>query len=105
MLFLYCRYAESNGNGSTAWEELTLPELYAFFAIFIVMGIKKLPSIDMYWSGNYMIGCKLISETMTRDRFQIINRFLHVSNNDDAIPKGQPGYNPLFKVQPLIDHL
>ena len=77
----------------------------AFLAIFLVMGVKKLPSIDMYWSGNKMVGCPWISQTMTRDRFQLINRFLHIVDNTLAIPKGSPGYNPLFKVQPILDHL
>ena len=91
--------------GKGTWDELTNEELNAYIAIFIVMGIKKLPSIDMYWSSNPMIGCPWISNTMTRNRFQSINRFLHLADNEAAIPKGQPGYNPLFKVQPIIDHM
>ena len=61
---------------SENWKLLTAEELNAFLAIFIVMGIKKLPSLDMYWSENNMIGCPWIREIMPRNRFKQINRFL-----------------------------
>lgn len=104
-IFMVYRYARESGMTETNWNDVTVPELQAFLAIFIVMGIKKLPQMDMYWSTNDMIGCPWISQTMTRARFQMINRFLHVANNAEAVNRGEPGYNPLFKVQPLIDHL
>ena len=87
------------------WTDITPDELNAFVAIFIVMGIKKLPSIHMYWSENDMIGCAWISKIMSRNRFSQINRFLHVVDNALSVPKDAPGYNPLFKIQPLLDHM
>ena len=68
------------------------------------MGVKKLPSIEMYWSENKMVGCPWITGVMSRNRFKEINRFLHVVNNAEAIKRGQHGYNPLLKIQPLIDY-
>ena len=52
-----------------------------------------------------MIGCPWIREIMPRNRFKQINRFLHVANNALAVEKGEPGYNPLFKIQPVLDHM
>jgi hypothetical protein len=30
---------------------------------------------------------------------------LHVVNNDNHVPRGQPGYDPLFKIRPVLDHM
>ena len=87
------------------WTDIPPDELNAFVAIFIVMGINKLPSIHMYWSENDMIGCAWISKIMSRNRFCQINRFLHVVDNALSVPKDAPGYNPMFKIQPLLDHM
>ena len=87
------------------WVDINASEFSAFLAIFIVMGIKKLPAIDMYWSENKMLGCSWISETMSCNQFKQINRFLHLVNNALALPKDAPNYNPLFKLQPILDHM
>ena len=66
------RYARTVGNAGNDWQEVNLAEMKAFFAIFIVMGIKRLPSMDLYWSSSQMVGCHWISQTISRDRFQAI---------------------------------
>ena len=99
------RYANALPAATEPWVDICADELNAFISIFIVMGIKKLPSVSMYWSENEMVKCPWISKVMSRTRFYQINRVLHLADNDLAIPKGFPGHNPLFKVQPLIDHM
>ena len=42
---------------------------------------------------------------MLRDRFFNILRFLHLVDSTKQKSKGEHGYDPLFKVRPLIDHL
>jgi hypothetical protein len=39
------------------------------------------------------------------DRFLAILTTFHLNNNDAKAARGQPGYNPLFKVWPVIDTL
>ena len=103
--FCSFRYAHSTLNEGDLWTDLTVEELKAFFGIFIVMGIKKLPALNMYWSENEMLGCPWIIKTMSCKRFTEIIRFLHLVDNALMIQKDQPGYNPLFKITPLLDHL
>ena len=62
--FCSFRYAHSTLNEGDLWTDLTVEELKAFFGIFIVMGIKKLPALNMYWSENEMLGCPWIIKTM-----------------------------------------
>lgn len=42
---------------------------------------------------------------MSRDRFLSILRFLHLADSTKQKKQGEQGYDPLFKVRPLIDHL
>src|SRR5271156_1750671 len=40
---------------------------------------------------------------MSRNRFQILLKFIHASNNAEYVPKGEIGYDPLFKVREFYD--
>ena len=42
-------------------------------------------------------------DIMSRNRFQSILRYLHCNDNLTAVPRGNPGYDPLHKVSPVID--
>ena len=42
---------------------------------------------------------------MKRDRFSLIMKFCHLADNEKYIPKGQPGYDPLFKLRPFMEPL
>ena len=42
---------------------------------------------------------------MKRDRFSLIMKFIHLADNEAYIPKGQPGYDPLFKLRPFLEPL
>ena len=40
---------------------------------------------------------------MPRNRYQLLNAFLHFNKNDLRIARGEEGYDPLLKVRPLIN--
>jgi hypothetical protein len=42
---------------------------------------------------------------MSRDRFLALLTMFHLKNNDAKAAREQPGYDPLFKIQPVIDTL
>ena len=44
-------------------------------------------------------------QVIKRDRFSLIMKFLHLSDNTQYIPKGQPGHDPLYKLRPLFQPL
>ena len=37
--------------------------------------------------------------------YNLINRMFHLCDNTQDIPRGQPGYDPWFKVRPILDRL
>ena len=87
------------------WKKITTAELRAFFGFSILMGINHLPSIDDYWSRDPQLRYAPIADRIPRWRFREISRYLHFVDNDDLVPRGDPAFDRLGKVRPLIDHL
>ena len=44
-----------------------------------------------------------IADVMSKGRFQKLSHYFHLNENSAAVPKGQPEYDPLLKVRPLLD--
>ena len=42
---------------------------------------------------------------MKRDRFSLIMKFLHLADNEQYVPKGQPGHDPIFKLRSFLEPL
>ena len=42
---------------------------------------------------------------MSQDRFLAILTMFQLNNNNEKAARGQPGYDPLFKIRPVIDTL
>lgn len=81
------------------WVDVTKIEMKTFLGICMWMGLTPFPSIANYWSKN-LIYQSNISQFMCRNRFEILLRTFHCSNNNDC-PRG----DRLFKVRYLIDSL
>ena len=93
---------ETNGYATQKGRnfETTEDEMKAFLGINFIVGIKKLPSLEDYWSTDKCIGNEKIQNVMTRTRFQSILQNLHFSNNDND-DKTYKSY----KIRPVIEHL
>jgi hypothetical protein len=87
------------------WKETTNKEMKIFFALIIAMGITQKSNTEDYWSADETNNTPLFSKMMAKDRFLLILSNLHIVNNNDTIPHGQPGYDALFKVRPFINVL
>ncbi|XP_043283530.1 piggyBac transposable element-derived protein 4-like [Venturia canescens] len=66
------------------------------------MGVKKLPSFRDYWSRNPQLNDQYISSIMTFNRFSFIMNHLHINDNDKEPRKGDPCYDKLYKIRPMI---
>lgn len=82
-----------------------IEELQAFIGVNIAMGMLRLPQIRDYWATNNILATPWFPSIMSRDRFLSILRFLHLADSTKQKKQGEQGYDPLFKVRPLIDHL
>ncbi|XP_067826911.1 piggyBac transposable element-derived protein 4-like isoform X1 [Heptranchias perlo] len=101
------RYAmqcqEKAGKMDSFWIPTDAHEIKAFLAINIMMGIKQLPRISLYWSQDTALRCPWVSSAMSRDRFWKINQYLHLRDNTGALDKSDPNHDPLYKVRALME--
>ena len=101
-------YAHNNFSSKPnprAYTDVNVDEMKAFIGMLILMGILRLPRLEMYWStSNEYIATAGISKIMSKTRFEQILCFLHLANNtDQEPPTGTP--DKLFKIRKLADLL
>ena len=66
------------------WTPTNKNELKRFFGLLLWMGLVKLPSISSYWSTDKTCSQTFPKTVMSRSRFELLLRFLHFSNNEQA---------------------
>jgi len=74
----------------------------AYLGLNIAMGLLRLPQISDYWSKSNVLSTPIFPAILSRDWFQNI---LHLNDSDGQKKKGESGFDPLYKVRPLLDHL
>lgn len=79
-------------------------ELLAFLGITIIMSIHKLPSTRLYWSTNPVFTVPVVSNVMTRDRYEEIRSLLHFMDNNKQPKRDNPNYDKAYKVRSVINH-
>ena len=84
------------------WTDTSPSEIQAFVALQIAMGLNCKPSVKDYWRKYWLTETKF-GNVMSRDRYLLLSTFLHFSNNEQRVQRGQEGFNPLFKIQPVLD--
>ena len=88
------------------WNPVTLQEIKKFFAIVIHMSVLRKSSVRDYWSLRQIIQTPYAASVgMSRDRFLAVLTMLHLNNNDAKAARGEPDYDPLFKIRQVIDTL
>ena len=70
-----------------------------FLGLIFVTGIVRKPKLELYWSTRGIFQTLIFSQIMSRNRFQLIQRYLHVNDNNAA------GTNKdhLYKIR--VEHL
>ncbi|KAL8597800.1 hypothetical protein ACOMHN_004915 [Nucella lapillus] len=83
----------------------TTPEEFrAFLGVTFNMGLIRKTTISSYWDSCHPSQkTAWFLEHFSRDRFQLLMKFLHYNNNQLQPPPGDPAHK-LYKIQPLIDH-
>jgi hypothetical protein len=86
-------------------EDVTIAEMKAYVGLQIMMGVCTKPKLPDYWALLGIDKTPSFREVMSRNRYQLINSFLHFSDNEGRVAKGQPGYDPLYKIAQLMSIL
>lgn len=99
--------ADANPHArSLTWRETDVTEMKAFVGLLLNMGLIKKPTIESYWQEGqhcWMSHSPAFGEIMRRNRFQNILRYLHCNDNLQAVPRGQEGHDPGFKIRPVLE--
>ena len=67
------------------------------------MGLTRKSKMEKYWSQNGTINTPFFGKYMSKNTFQLILGNVHINDNAQYIPNGQPHHDPLFKVRPFLD--
>jgi hypothetical protein len=93
--------------GKGRWKYLSIQGLKVFFVISFYVGLKKQPNMKTYWQrrGSFF-HCPVISQIFTRDRFQAITKYLHITNSATYVTnREEPGYDKMGQVHWLVDEI
>ena len=88
------------GSRVKDWTALSVRELKAFLGLLFLTGIVSKPELAMFWSTNELYATPYFGRVMSRNRFQLILKFLHFTNNTTADTQDK-----LYKIRPVLDYL
>ena len=84
---------------SEEWKPVTVIEMKKVLGLIFVTGIVRKPKLELYWSTRGIFQTPLFPQTMSRNRFQLIQRYLHFSDNNAAVTNE----DPLCKIRTILD--
>lgn len=90
------RYSQQQGVSF----QTNIEEIKAFLGMTILMGYHRLPSMRDYWSQEPDLTVPFVANCMTRRRFEIIRKMLHLADNNRENVTDDRAY----KIRPLIRH-
>ena len=100
---VYAEQRQQNKGQDKTWKETTAVEMKLFIFIQFMFGIHRMLETAMYWSSDPLLWVSAIADVMSKGRFRKLSQYFHLNDNSAAVPKGQPEYDALFKVRPLLD--
>ena len=74
------------------WTDTDPLEIHAFVALQIAMGLNCKPLVNDYWRKLWLTETKF-GNVMSRDRYLLLQSFLHFSNNESRVQRGEEGYS------------
>ncbi|XP_015215521.2 piggyBac transposable element-derived protein 4-like [Lepisosteus oculatus] len=92
-----------SGKADPHWRPTDLREMQAYIGLNVLMGINQLPDYGMYWATDIFIGNAGFKKTMTARRFEKLNQNIHLCDREAEPARGQPGYDGLYKIRPLLE--
>jgi len=69
---------------SEEWKPVTVIEMKKFLGLIFVTGIVRKPKLELYWSTRGIFQTPIFPKIMSRNRFQLIQRYLHFNDNNTA---------------------
>ena len=76
---------------------ITDEEMPKFLGILLISGYHQLPTQNDYWSTAEDIEAPIFGKIMSRERFRIIKRYLHIADNNNLSSSKVAKVLPLFE--------
>jgi len=96
----FLRLAANPRSRISLWKPVTLKEMLTFIGLVIHTGTIQLSRINDYWKKHHLFNLTCFSNHMSRDRYLLIMRNLHFSDNS----ADSNDSDRLFKIRPLINY-
>jgi len=80
------------------WKPVSIIEMKKFLGLIFVTGIVRKPKLELYWSTRKIFQTPLFPQTMSRNRFKLIQRYLHLSDNN----AGGTNKDHLYKIRTIL---
>lgn len=84
-------------------KNIDMQELKAYFGLLVFFGLNHVPKYKHYWSSSPFLGSPGVKSVFPCKRFEKITQFIHVSDRTAECAKGTVGYDPLFKIRPVLE--
>lgn len=96
---------EKNLDRDKVWgKETDVREMKTYLGISILFGINRFPRYRDYWDNSPFLGNQGVKNAMSRERYEQLGRFFHVSDTAEEFPRGHPRHDKLGKVRPILEH-
>ena len=85
------------------WCNLSVGDMKIFIGHIFLMGLVKKSKIAKYWHRSNYTLTPYFGKDLSRNRFQSILANLHLTNKNLEKKRGERGYDPLYKVRPIVE--
>ncbi|KAK3764943.1 hypothetical protein RRG08_045745 [Elysia crispata] len=103
------RYAEqqqeAKGAEDVYWKPATLADIRKYIYTLITFGHHQVPELSLIWSSDPYWRVPAIADIWGRQRYQKIHQYFHLADSSHQPGRNDEGYDPLYKVRPLLDHI
>ena len=94
-----------DSENARAWHPVEPNELSAWLGMAVSNSLHPYPSMKSYFRDDFAFSLPQMKDVMSLTRFEQIKRFLHLADRSQEKPPRTEGYDPLFKVRPLLSAL
>ncbi|XP_060862212.1 piggyBac transposable element-derived protein 4-like [Metopolophium dirhodum] len=88
------------GDRDKRWYDTTSEEMYLFIAINMLMARNKKLELQEYWSTDPLLYTPIFGQIMSRNRYQILLRYIHFTNNEH-----QAANDRLYKIKMVLNEV
>ncbi|GFS50709.1 piggyBac transposable element-derived protein 4 [Trichonephila clavipes] len=87
---------------ASSWKPTDKNEILKFLGLILLMGHIEKDSLQDYWTTDNLIETPIFRELMPRDRFLMILKFLHFSDNSLKESRNSPTYDRCGKYEKFL---